>query len=247
MEKTEMKLTLPARLFLAVVILSGFALLGKALLQTNSIDYLRFVAFLLVACLAARLKVKLPGVNGTMSVNLPFILVAVAQMSAVEALTIAFVSTFVQCLPRGGHQFNLVQSLFNCSTMVLAVGAARLLYSSHLLGTAVSSRSLLVAVAAAGYLLANTVPVAVIISLVESKNVLRTWIGIFQLSFPYFVASAGIAGVVLTLSAGIGWQVPLAVLPIMLGIFHSYQHYFSAASLQTRIEAGASKAAASVA
>jgi hypothetical protein len=49
-----------------------------------------------------------------------------------------------------------------------------------------------------------------------------------QLSFPYLVASAGIAGVALTLAQGIGWQVPLAVLPIMAGIFLSYRRYFAA-------------------
>jgi len=33
--------------------------------------------------------------------------------------------------------------------------------------------------------------------------------------------------VALTLAQGIGWQVPLAVLPIMVGIFHSYRRYFA--------------------
>jgi C4-dicarboxylate transporter len=57
---------------------------------------------------------------------------------------------------------------------------------------------------------------------------LRTWLEMLQLSFPYLVASAGIAGVTLTLAQGIGWQLPLAVLPIMVGIFLSYRRYFAA-------------------
>jgi hypothetical protein len=52
------------------------------------------------------------------------------------------------------------------------------------------------------------------------------WGHIFQLSFPYLVASAAIAGLVLAATAKIGWQVPLFVLPVMFGIPHSYKHYF---------------------
>jgi hypothetical protein len=44
------------------------------------------------------------------------------------------------------------------------------------------------------------------------------------------VASAGIAGLTLTVTQGIDWQVPLAVLPIMAGIFLSYKRYFAASS-----------------
>lgn len=235
------------RLFLALVVIAGLTVVGASLLHPSSTGPVRFAAFLLVACLAARLKVKLPGLTGTMSVNLPFILVAVAQMGAAEALAIAYMSTFVQCLPRNQRKFKLMQVLFNCSTMALAVGATRLLYNSQELGRAVGSNSLLLAIAAAGYLLANTLPVAIIISLTESKNVVRTWAGIFQLSFPYFVLSAGVAGVVLTLSATIGWQVPVAVLPIMVGVFQSYKRYFSGIPLTAALEAGAKKSAASVA
>jgi hypothetical protein len=57
---------------------------------------------------------------------------------------------------------------------------------------------------------------------------LRTWMEMLQLSFPYLVASAGIAGLTLTLTQEVGWQVPLAVLPIMAGIFLSYRRYFAA-------------------
>jgi len=178
---------------------------------------------------AARLRIKLPGVTGTMSVNLPFILVAAAEMNTAEALAVGFISTFFQCLPKG-KKLNLMQAAFNCSTITLAVAATRFIYSAPSVASAVSSPSLRLAIAAAGYALANTVPVAIVIGLTEAVNTLRTWLEMLQLSFPYLVASAGIAGLTLTLTQEIGWQVPLAVLPIMLGIFQSYRRYFAAAA-----------------
>jgi hypothetical protein len=214
-------------MFVALIVISGLLLFGDAVLNAKSMPTAKFVAFLLVACVAARLRIKLPGVTGTMSVNLPFILVAAAEMNTVEALAIGFISTFVQCVAKG-KKFKVMQVAFNCSTITLAVAATRLIYASPSVASMVSSPALRLAVAAAGYALANTVPVAIVIGLTESVSMLRTWLEMLQLSFPYLVASAGIAGVTLTLAQGIGWQLPLAVLPIMVGIFLSYRRYFAA-------------------
>jgi hypothetical protein len=216
-----------ARIFVALIIISGLLLLGDAVLNAKSMPTAKFLIFLVVACVAARLRIKLPGVTGTMSVNLPFILVAAAEMNTVEALAVGFISTFFQCVAKD-KKFNLVQVAFNCSTITLAVAATRLIYTAPSVASAVSSPSLRLAVAAAGYALANTVPVAIVIGLTEAVSVVRTWMEMLQLSFPYLVASAGIAGLTLTLTQEIGWQVPLAVLPIMAGIFLSYRRYFAA-------------------
>ena len=216
-----------ARMFVALIVISGLLLFGDAVLNARSVPTAKFLAFLLVACVAARLRIKLPGVTGTMSVNLPFILVAAGEMNTAEALAIGFISTFFQCLAKG-KKLNLAQAAFNCGTITLAVAAARFIFASPSVASTISSPSLRLGVAAAGYALANTIPVAIVIGLTESASILRTWREMLQLSFPYLVASAGIAGVALTLAQGIGWQVPLAVLPIMVGIFQSYRRYFAA-------------------
>ena len=220
-----------ARVFIALVVLSGFAVLGNVLMHASSDNRMRFISFLLVACVAARLKVKLPGLTGTMSVNLPFILVAVAEMNTAEALLVGCLSTLVQCLPGRQQKFNWIQGFFNFANTALAVGATRLLYTSVALASAMKPHSLLLAVAAVGFYAVNSVPVAIIIGLTEHKNALRAWAAMVQLSYPYYLASAAVAGVVITATDHIGWQAPLLVLPLMAGIFSSYRHYFSVAAL----------------
>lgn len=219
-----------ARIFVVLIVISGFLVLGNGVLNAGSMPTTRAMAFLVVACLAARLKVKLPGLTGTMSVNLPFILLAVVEMNTAEALTVGFVSTLVQCLPRRQQKANVVQIAFSCSTITLAVAAARMIYASSAVTGLVPSPYLRLAIAAAGYFMANTIPIAIVIGLTEAANVLRTWIEMLQLSFPYVVASAGVAAVSLTVTQEIGWQAPLAVLPIMAGIFLSYRRYFAVAA-----------------
>jgi hypothetical protein len=216
-----------ARMFVALIVISGLLALGDAVLNAKAMPTAKFLAVLLVACVAARLRIKLPGVTGTMSVNLPFILVAAAQMNTAEALAVGFISTFFQCLAKG-KKFNVMQVAFNCSTITLAVAATRLIYAAPMVSSMVSSPALRLALAAAGYALANTMPVAIVIGLTEAVSMWRTWLEMLQLSFPYLVASAGIAGLALTVTQEIGWQVPLAVLPIMAGIFLSYRRYFAA-------------------
>src|SRR5579864_4736801 len=194
--RSQMKISRSAQVFIALVILTGLAVLVNGVMHAQSADHVRFVSFLLVAGLAARLKVKLPGLTGSMSVNLPFILVAVAEMNPSEALAVACFSTFVQCLPRSTQKFNTVQAIFNFCNMALAVGATRLMFGYPAFNSMIGSHALMLALAAGAFFVANTIPVAIVISLTEAKNALKVWGDIFQLSFPYFVASAAIAGLV---------------------------------------------------
>jgi hypothetical protein len=118
------------------------------------------------------------------------------------------------------------------------------------MASVVAIPALRLAVAAAGYFLVNTLAVALVISLTESVTVIKTWAELFQLSFPYLVASAGVAGLTLVVGQEIGWQAPLALLPIMLGVYSSYRRYFAAtapeASANVRMEAGSAAAGAHI-
>jgi len=222
-----MNYPVPARVFLVVVIVSGAGVFAEAAFSDHEIHLVRFVAFFLVGCLAARLRVKLPGFTGTMSVNSPFILVAAAEMNTLEALLVGCASNFLQCLPRDRRRFSLAQVTFNVCTMALAIEATRSIYGSAAIAGYVSSPSLRLGLATAGFFLANSVLVAIIIGLTERKSAFATWLGISQLSYPYFLASAGVAAGVLTLVSRVGWQVPLGILPLMLGVFYSYRRFFS--------------------
>ena len=220
---------LSARIFVALIIVSGFLLVGNAVLNAHSLAEARCIVLLALAIVAARLKVKLPGLTGTMSVNLPFILLGVALLGTAEAVIVGFVSTFAQCLPRERKKFNLVQVAFNCSAITLAVTAAHSVFVSPAVAVTVVSPALRQALAASGYFLVNTIAVSLVISLTEKANVISVWKEMFQLSFAYLVASAGVAGLALTVGQEIAWQVPLALLPVMVGIFGSYRRYFAAA------------------
>jgi hypothetical protein len=222
---------LSARIFVALIIVSGFLLVGNAVFNVHSLAKGQFIALLLLASVAARLKVKLPGLTGTMSVNLPFILLAAALLGTAEAVIVGFISTFAQCMPMERQKLNLVQLAFNCCTITLAVTAARLVYLSPAVAPLAAPPALRLTLAAASYFLVNTVAVATMTSLPEKASVAVVWKAMFQLSFVYLVASVGVSSMALTLGQEIAWQVPLALLPVMAGVFYSYRRYFAAATV----------------
>ncbi len=58
--------SLSARVYIALIIVSGFLLLGEAVLNASSLPTARFITLLALATVTARLRVKLPGVTGVM-------------------------------------------------------------------------------------------------------------------------------------------------------------------------------------
>jgi len=197
----------------------ALVVLMYAVFTTHPLHHYEFLSLLAMALVASRLKVKLPGLTGNMSVNLPFIMIAVAEVSLFEALLIALLSAVAQCFPKRGGKLNLVQMLFNVSTMAVAVGTGGMILQAQLLF-----------LAGVGFFLAQTIPVASIIALTEGGRMLRIWSSIAHLSFPYYVLSAGLTSLVTTASLHIGWQIPLLILPVMYAIYRSYQLYFGRAA-----------------
>ncbi|HVZ16564.1 MAG TPA: hypothetical protein VG897_05570 [Terriglobales bacterium] len=214
-----------AKAFVGLVALCALVNLGVGMLRWESFDLIRFGCFVVLSAIASRMKVSLPGLNGNMSVNLPFMLLAALELSLPQALIVAAVSTAVQCLPKNGKSMTALQVVFNISAIVNSVALAHLLAHSNF-GMVAPAKSLLLAAAAAGFFLLDTFSVAVVIGLAEGAPVLKTWKDIVLLSFPYCVLSAGLASMAATAMMFVAWYVPLAMFPVMALTFASYRRYF---------------------
>lgn len=226
-----MKSSRLATTFITLIVASGFAMLGASALKLNALHYYQFVSLLVISAIASRMRVKLPGVDGNMSVNLPFMLIAAAQLSLFEAVVVALVSAGVQCIPKSGGKLQPVKMLFSVSTMALAAGvAAMLLHSDWLVSATHRIASLPLVAACSMFFLVNTLPVATIISLTEGSHLLRIWSSILHLSFPYYVACTGVTSILTAMSQLIGWHVPLVILPVMLLMYRCYRLYFGRAA-----------------
>jgi hypothetical protein len=211
----------------AIVVMTALGLYSVATSLTNftGFDWVRLLAFLAVGVAAAMLKVKLPGMDGSMSVNMPYILLAVARLSLPEALVVAIVSTIAQCL-WAAKRMRWWQVLFNVAMMACAVRVTSFAFHFGPQDGSASVAAVYLCLASVAYFLLNTLPVAVVMSLGDSRNAAKMWSDVFMLTFPYYVLSAGVAVTAYTISHFMGWYVPLALLPIMVSVHLSYRCYF---------------------
>jgi len=213
--------------FIGAMALAAVASISYAAMQSHTMHPYYALAVLALAAATSRMKVKLPGIEGNMSVNLPFLLTAVVTLSAVEAVAIACLSTMVQCWPKRGGKFKPEQMLFNVSMMGLAASLANLVWNAGWSKADGASQPLMLAATTAVFFLGQTVPVAAIIKLSQGESMGKTWASIVQMSFPYFVLSAGVTSMLNLVSARFGWQAALVVFPIMYGVHYSYRFYFA--------------------
>jgi hypothetical protein len=230
----EMNTTRQVNTFIGAMMLAAIAGAGYAGFSSHSLHAWFALAVLALAATTSRMKVKLPGINGNMSVNLPFLLTAVVNLSAAEAVAIACLSTAVQCWPKKNAKFNSQQMTFNLSMMAFSTSMASVIFHAEWLGHAQWSTTLGLALATGTLFLGQTAPVAGILAVSEGKSAGSIWWNVAQLSFPYYVVSAGVTTMVQAMSSHLGWGLALAVFPVMYGIHRSYKLYFNqfAESLQ---------------
>jgi len=115
--------------------------------------------------------------------------------------------------------------------MAFATSMANLIWNAGWLGRASwASEPLMLVSATAAFFLGQTAPVAGIIKLAEGAAMRHIWLGIVQLSFPYYVLSAGMTSMVNLVSHHFGWQAALVIFPVMYGVHRSYRLYFGRAA-----------------
>jgi len=232
-----MNTTRQTKTFIGAMTLASISVAGYAAYTNHALHTGFALAVLALAAATSRMKVKLPGINGNMSVNLPFLLTAIVNLSAAEAVVITCVSTAVQCWPKKNAKFNPQQMLFNLSMTAFASSAASLMYHAEWLGrTQWSPSTLGLVLATVTLFLGQTAPVAGIVAVSEGKSAGSVWWNLAHLSFPYYVVSAGITSMVQAMSSHLGWGLALAVFPVMYGIHRSYRLYFNRMSESMRPE-----------
>jgi diguanylate cyclase (GGDEF)-like protein/putative nucleotidyltransferase with HDIG domain len=212
-----------AKLFIALVVIAGFGTLIYAAIHQSSKNIAEFICYLGIAILASRLKVNLPGITGTLSVNFLFILIGVLELSYTETLILGALSMVAQCLfpdrPRA------VQLTFNVCAGCISTTLAYVTYHHPLANLIIGNHPVLLGLAATVYFIANAGSIATVISLTERRPLSRILVDCYFWSFPYYLVGAGIAGTIAWLNRTFNWETSLLVLPVAYLIYRSYRLY----------------------
>ena len=218
-------LSLRTKAFVGLTALSGTAVLVYCLWHWQSADLTRFFCYLAVALLASVLKVQLPGIDGTMSVNFLFILMGVMELSLAETLVIGCAATLLQSIWHLGKRLDPVKVIFNVAGMM--ANASALTYVSYhwLAVRGGGNKPILLMVAALVFFFANTLPISLVIALTEGKSARKVWAECYFWSFPYYLVGAAAVGLVGVVNRQAGWATSLLVLPLIYWVYRSYRLY----------------------
>jgi putative nucleotidyltransferase with HDIG domain len=214
-----------ARAFIAAMAAAACVCFVLAFFHWQSNDPIKFICYLIAAALASSLKVGLPGIEGTLSVNFLFTLLGILELSLPETLVIGLASTLAQFYWRPARQLKLVQLVFNLSQVTVSSAVAYGAYKLMVIYVLHAPGPLALLVAAIIHFGGNTAATSTIIGLTEDKPISHVWAESHLWLFPYYMVGAALAGLVHFLNKHIGWQSSLLILPPIYLMYRSYRLY----------------------
>jgi putative nucleotidyltransferase with HDIG domain len=203
--------------YIALVIGAGAVALAHGFQTWSNANRAMYLSWSIIALVASGMKVSLPSVTGTMSMNFVFVLIGLSEFSVGETLLTGCLGVVVQSIFYARSRPKPVQLAFNIASVACSIEAAYAV--QHAL------RGQSGVLVAATFFLANTLFVATVIALTEGKNVWIVWRDSYFWSFPNYLVGAAAAWVVGFSSRVIGWQPSLLLMPILYVVYRSHRMY----------------------
>lgn len=213
-------LSLPARVYVLLIGWIGTAVAASSFLSWESSDLIRFACFLLVALIAAGLRVGVQSSTGTsMPINILFVLIGILELSLPETLVIAGTTTWIQCRQVLQGPSRGFLTFFNVNSIWTATWIAHFVYSHPSLHLDLVSTPVRLVLASGIFYIFNTFPVASVIALAEHKSLRRIWRERYIWSFNFYVVGTAAAGLFSFVNIYLDWGYS------MLALFFFYLVY----------------------
>ena len=211
-----------ATTYIALTLTVGSLFLGDSLSFDSDFTNLgNYLICFVLALLTSTLKVRLPGLTGTISVNFLFILISVALFSFSETVLLAALGGIVQCLWKTKRRPKPIQVAFNVAVLSISSGLTYRL--AHVPVHDDRSLIVLLGLATCVYFTVNTLLISGVLSLMEKKTLVQVWRQCYLWSFPYYAVGALIAAFVVFSTQSVGWMTSLLILPLMYLVYVFYQ------------------------
>lgn len=216
-----------AKAYWLLVVLAGGSCLAQSLSRwhTGEEKILWLAIYVVAAVLASGLKIHLPGIFGTLSMNYVVIIVAMQDLSLAAALIVALVSTLGQCLIHTGSRPKWFQVVFSVAGIPVPVVGAYMALRSGQLHLLDHTGCVAILAASMVYFAVNTFTVAGIISCTAGKPVYETWRSSYLWTSPQYLVGGGIAGAAHLLATYWGWPALLMAAPALYLVYRSYSLY----------------------
>jgi diguanylate cyclase (GGDEF)-like protein/putative nucleotidyltransferase with HDIG domain len=216
---------LVARLYLGLIGVLGTMVLFTAITRWESPDLLKFSGYLLVAICFSGLRIRVPGIKGTLSLNVLFVLFGLIELTPPQTVALGTLLTVVQCFWNQPRKPRPAQVLFNVTAMALAIGVTEQVYHAAWMLQGNLDPAVRMAVATLVLFVMNTVPVALALTLIEQREFFAAWREGYFWALPYYLGGAAIAGLASLANRLMRWETVLLAGPVVYLIYRSYLLY----------------------
>jgi len=213
------------KFFISLVIAVGWVELIRNLLAWRADDLTGFLVYFVIAILLSGLKLRLPGVTGTISVCFLFVLIGIVSLNLPQVLLTGCSAVLVQYFWHSSKKLRLVQGLFNIGSAAFAISASYHVFHSVWLRSLPLEQAVLLAVLACTYFVTTTILVAAVIAFTEGKSIRGVWRTSYLWALPYYLLGAATAGIFEVAQRRLGWQTSMLVIPATYVVYRSYRLY----------------------
>jgi hypothetical protein len=215
-----------AKLYISCVLVAGFSILAATVPQLAAVSP-EFATFLALTAVAAALKVRLPQMEGSISVSFVFLLFAVTEFALAQVAVMAACAAVVQSYWRPSRRPTAVQVGFNAAALVISAAAAQWISQSVIQAGGIHSELVLMAAGAFLFYVIDTMLVATVVALVQGKPLSTVWNNCHLWAFPYYLVGAILLDVVVAMETEWRLRAPLMALPLMMLVHAFYRNLVS--------------------
>jgi putative nucleotidyltransferase with HDIG domain len=213
-----------AAAYIGLIVAAGLAILIHGLKIWDPQDWVRYLAYCAIALIASGMKVKLPGITGTMSMSFLFVLIGVSELGLPRTLVMGCLGMLVQCLFHAKVRPKPIQVVFSVASMACSIEACYYVYNL-VSQTGAFEAPLRLLFAASAFFVINTFSIAVVIALTEGKRAWEVWRESYFWTFPNYLVGAAVSWAVGAVSKTLGWQTSLLILPVLYLVYRTHSLY----------------------
>ncbi|HMT07216.1 MAG TPA: EAL domain-containing protein [Pyrinomonadaceae bacterium] len=219
--------------YVIAVFLVGIACLAFAAanLPVASLDYHLLLLFGLTIAIGSRITIQVPRFKSFISASETFIFLALlmygAEVAIILAAAEAFATSLRFCNKKVTVFFNAAAHAVSMTAVLLALQLSGLYSYDQLHGTADNVQSFVIAlsVIALTHFLVNTALATLYGSLRDSTQIWETWKSKYIWSFFTYFIGAVSAGLLVQLTAVMGFGIVVATFPVCFFVFLTYRMY----------------------
>ena len=159
-----------AKIYVILTATLGVIVLERAGAPIHPSGDVRFLCYLVAAVFTSQLKVRLPGVPGTLSVNFFFLMLGILDLDIRQVLMLACAGTLGQMWWHAHPRPRPMQMVFNLASVTVASYGAFHAYHWHVLQALSGSPPVSLIASTVLFFLANTLAVSGVLALTERER-----------------------------------------------------------------------------